>query len=143
MRYIVKAISRPIRKFATETTDNCNHLDSWIKINREMRTEAREIVNNAIDQKTAQINHDISMIKSDIHGMKTDINGMKTDLSSRINRLENSMTDLYKQNTNSTRLILMGIFGVTSAAVGVNQYFEHERVKLHSSNINAAATGSR
>lgn len=137
MNTAIKKIARSARRFSTEVVETTDHLDTWIKINREMRNEAREIVNSAIESRVSQINHDIEGIKIDIHGIKPDFLNIKSDIkemSNRINRIEGSIAELYKHNTNSTRLILMGIFGTASAAVGINQYFENERAKLQDGN---------
>ncbi len=71
---IKRLISNPrIRRLSTDSSENADHLDSWIKIHKEMRNEARDIVQHAIDSRTSQMNHDVSSIKSDVLGIKSDV----------------------------------------------------------------------
>ena len=181
MRYFTKAFFRPIKALATKTIGPSTHLDDWLQIHREMRNEARDIVNNTVEQKTIQINEhintlqtdlrslktdvntlktDVSTLKTDVNTLKTDVNTLKTDvntLKTDVNILKNDVQslkndvketsrnihELYKQNTNNTRLILGAFFGFTSAGVAINQYFLNEREQLVSNKIGSTITGPR
>ena len=195
MRYFTKAFFRPIKSLATKTIGPSTHLDDWLQIHREMRNEARDIVNNTVEQKTIQINEhintlqtdlrslktdvntlktdvstlktdvntlktDVSTLKTDVNTLKTDVNTLKTDvntLKTDVNILKNDVQslkndvketsrnihELYKQNTNNTRLILGAFFGFTSAGVAINQYFLNEREQLVSNKIGSTITGPR
>lgn len=126
-RRAIRQLSRKsgpaLRKFALEPQQSDSNVETWVKIYREMRHEAREIADNTIASRTAHLDSEISGIKSEISVIKSDINGIKSD----INGIKSDIKDLYKQSTNTARMILAGMFGITSAGVAVNQFFDNKR----------------
>ncbi len=104
-----------------------------MRIHREMREEARSIAREVIDTKTVQINSELHGIKQDIQTLKQDIQTLKQDIQNikrDVSELTRNVVDLHKQNTNSTRLLLLGMFGVGGSSVGLNQYIENKRESI-------------
>lgn len=130
-----KLVNMVVRKSSTSAPEpNVSQLDSWLKIHRELRKETQDIVNTAIDSRNAHVNADIEAIKGQLGGLKAEMRTLKEDMGGirkDITDINRNVVELHKQGTNNTRLILGGLFGIATAAVGVNQYLEQHNESQH------------
>ena len=154
MRRVMNCGFFAARRFSVGSENRSgNHLNEWIKINKEMEQKAADIAGKEIQIRTSTLQGEIYGVKEQIAGLRSDFRSLENKVGQDIRALESKMgqdfrvfeanmkaqlaaataqlsaetAGLHKQQTNGLRIMLVSLFGVASGAVGINNYLQSNR----------------
>lgn len=121
-RVAKSGLLKATRKLSSDS--NHSELESWITTYKNMRVEAKEIAESAVNTTKLDVmalRSEVSAVKSEVIQVKSEVH----DLAKGQVELHKQISNLHNQGVNQTRLLLAGGTAIAGAFFAANQYVEH------------------
>jgi gas vesicle protein len=85
-----------------------------------------------ITSEIKTVTSDIASLRTDLASVKADIAEIKTDLSNFKEDNNRQFAEVHKQASNNVRIILAGMFGISTATVAATQFLNSKKDEITS-----------